>query len=197
MLAHTFDESPIFHSAFPVPERRSKASRAIFAAVLKDGMRFGRVQIARNPEIVGALIWYLPGCYPPGLVRKVRLLADYARVAAADLGGFIKVTRAEAIVAQLHPPEPHIYAYFIGVARGDQGRGVGKMLANYLVGEADRINLPIYLETQERSNVDWYKRLGCRILREGLALYPGGPPTWTMWRDIRHRQPPPESGAKD
>jgi hypothetical protein len=105
MLAHTFDESPIFHSAFPVPERRSKASRAIFAAVLKDGMRFGRVQIARNPEIVGALIWYLPGCYPPGLVRKVRLLADYARVAAADLGGFIKVTRAEAIVAQLHPPE--------------------------------------------------------------------------------------------
>jgi ribosomal protein S18 acetylase RimI-like enzyme len=183
MLAHTFEESPLFRCAFSDPGRRRRASNAIFRAAVKDGLRFGRVFLARNPEIVGALITYGPGGYPLSVFRKIRQIPEYARVATADLRGFVRIVRAQATVEKLHPSEPHLYVYFVGVARGEQRRGVGRALAKFFLSEADADRLPIYGETQERSNAEWYKRLGCRILREGVPMYRGGPPTWTMWRD--------------
>ena len=70
MLAHTFEESPLFRCAFSDPGRRRRASNAIFRAAVKDGLRFGRVFLARNPEIVGALIAYGPGDYPLSVFQR-------------------------------------------------------------------------------------------------------------------------------
>ena len=186
MLAHTFDESPIFNSAFPVKERRDKASRAIFTAVLKDGLRFGRVLIARSHGIVGVLIWYMPNGYPPTIFRKARLVLPYARAALADFGGLMKVIRMETILEHLHPTEPHIYVYFLGVARGGQGSGIGTALLSRGVREISGMNFPIYCDTQERSSVEWYRSFGFRVLRDAIELYRGGPRTWTLWRDAPH-----------
>ena len=191
MLAHTFDDSPLFRAAFPVPERRTRASRVIFAALLKDGLRFGRVHLAYDPDIVGALIWYPPGCYPMTLARKARLALgsrltlDFARVAATDPFGLLKFSRAQATLDRVHPTQPHFYACFLGVAVGRHGQHVGKDLADCLLAEAQRRQMPVYCETQERGNVEWFRRLGFRILHEGLEAFPGGPLTWTMWREPR------------
>ena len=191
MLAHTFDDSPLFRSAFPVPGRRTKAARTIFAALLEDGMRFGRVHLAYAPEIVGALIWYPPGSYPMSVARKARLalgsrlMLEFARIAATDPFGLHKFFRAQSMFDSVHPTRPHCYACFLGVAVGRHGQRVGKDLADCLITEAQQRQLPIYCETQERSNVDWFLRLGFQILHEGLEAFPGGPLTWTMWREPR------------
>jgi hypothetical protein len=183
MLAHTYDESPLFCSAFPLPERRMKAAHAIFKAVLRDGLRYGRVFVARDTEIVGALIVYLPGSYPMTTLRKLRLLPQYAQVAVADISGLIKIIRAQDTLLSLHPPGPYLYGCFIGVARGRQGDAVGTGIAKQFIKEADTMHLPMYGEAQELHIVKWYERLGGRIVREGVPLYEGGPTTWTLWRD--------------
>jgi hypothetical protein len=64
MLAYAFDEHPLFRLAFPKAASRSKILQTLFTTVLKDAIRFGRVEVACSHKIVGMLIWYPPGCYP-------------------------------------------------------------------------------------------------------------------------------------
>ena len=142
--------------------------------------------IARNHGIVGVLIWYMPNGYPPTIFRKARLVLPYARAALADFGGLMKVICMEMILEHLHPTEPHIYVYFLGVARGGQGSGIGTALLSRGVREISGMNFPIYCDTQERSLVEWYRSFGFRVLRDAIELYRGGPRTWTLWRDAPH-----------
>ena len=64
MLTYAFDEHPLFQLAFPKVASRSKILQTLFTTVLKDAIRFGRVEVACSHKIVGMLIWYPPGCYP-------------------------------------------------------------------------------------------------------------------------------------
>jgi hypothetical protein len=50
---------------------------------------------------------------------------------------------------------------------------------------ADEVGHPIYLETQEPRAVNLYFRFGFRMLEDGIETVPGGPLTWTMWREPR------------
>jgi hypothetical protein len=187
MLAHTFDESPLFRVTFADLDRRIAAGRAIFTAVLRDGLRYGRVYVVRNPTIVAALIVYMPGQYPMTLARKLRLSRQYAAIAIADFSGFLKILQTQKTLDGLRPKEPHIYGCFVGVGK-QYGGQIGKLIADQMRRIADEIGLPIYCETQERRLVRWYQILGGRVLDEGIPLYPAGPKTWTLWRDpIRNR----------
>jgi hypothetical protein len=182
MLAHTFHESPLFRVTFADRERRIAAGRAIFNAVLRDGLRYGRVYVVRNPGIVAALIVYLPGQYPMTFARKLRLSRQYAAVAIADFSGLLKILRTQKTLDGLRPQEPHIYACFAGV-RKEYKILLGTMMADQLKRVADEIGFPIYGETQEERLVRWYQSLGGRVLQQGVPLYPAGPKTWTLWRD--------------
>jgi hypothetical protein len=44
---------------------------------------------------------------------------------------------------------------------------------------------PIYLETQEPRSMNLYSRFGFERLQDGIETFPGGPLTWTMWREPR------------
>lgn len=82
-------------------------------------------------------------------------------------------------------PEPHWYVSAIGVDPAQQGEGLGSRLIAAGVERADREGRPIYLETETRSNVDFYEHRGFEVIEEivvtGLDL-----PVWLM---IRSPQP--------
>jgi hypothetical protein len=84
MLAYAFDEHPLFRLAFPKAASRSMILQTLFATVLKDAIRFGRVDVACSHKIVGMLIWYPPGCYPMSKSRILRLLPHYVRLVAVS-----------------------------------------------------------------------------------------------------------------
>jgi hypothetical protein len=182
MLASVFDSSPLFRAAFPRPAVRSKLVAILFTSVLKDAVRCGQVELAYNGSIVGALVWYPPGRYPLSLFRILRLMPDYARMAVAAPVGLFKLFRAHRMLNRVRPGEPHCHGYFLGGRHGEQ---VGGILAKILLNEADARSWPLYLETQERRSAKWYTRLGFRMLQDGVEAWPGGPLTWTMWRDPR------------
>ena len=135
MMAHTYDESPMFCSAFANPEQRYKAASAVFSAVLRDALRFGIVFLARDAQIIGAFMVYPPGTYPITLLRKLRLIRQYAQIAAADLKGLLKMMSAEKTLVGLHPPEPHLYGFCRCRSRAS-GRGWPRNpQASYCVGQ--------------------------------------------------------------
>jgi hypothetical protein len=180
MLARAFDDGPLFQSAFPVAASRAKVLQALFTASLKDAMRFGRVEVASGVRIVGVLIWYRSGGYPIPAGRVLRLASEYARAVAACPRGIMKLFRAQQTFNRIRPTQPHYHALFIGACEGEHA---GTELAKFLLKEADRAKMPIYLETQERRTVQWYGRLGFTVLQEGIEVFPGAPATWTMWRE--------------
>ena len=63
-----------------------------------------------------------------------------------------------------------------------QGRGVGTRMLRVALEEADRLNLPVVLATQEERNVTFYKRLGFKVM-DLSACEHGGYKNWTMMRE--------------
>ena len=122
MLAYAFDEHPLFRLAFPKAASRSMFLQTLFATVLKDAIRFGRVDVACSHKIVGMLIWYPPGCYPMSKSRILRLLPHYARLVAVSPVGIMKLFRAQTTLNGFRPKQPHCHGYFLG---GRQGERVG------------------------------------------------------------------------
>jgi hypothetical protein len=182
LLVESFFESPLFLFAFPEPDDRRFALRALFAALVEDALRFGRVEAAYADRIVGALLWYPPGAYPLPLSRELLGLPNYLRVLARCPLGVVKLYRAQAALDRLRPAEPHSHGYFLG---GQTGMRTGAALSRRMLDEADAHHWPVYLETQDPRAVVLYRRLGCVVLQEGVEILPGAPPTWTMWREAQ------------
>ncbi len=103
MLACAFDEHPLFRLAFPKAASRSKILQTLFTTVLKDAIRFGRVEVACSHKIVGMLIWYPPGCYPMSKSRILRLLPHCARLVAVSPVGLMKLFRAQMTLNGFRP----------------------------------------------------------------------------------------------
>jgi hypothetical protein len=191
MLAQCFRDHPLFVAAYAHPERRRKACETVFAAFLRDAQRYGLVDLAYDNGIVGVLIAYPPGSYPIPLVRKLRGMVAYLRIAAFSITGLLTLLRVETALLRLHPPQPHYYCFMVGAAPGHL-KCAGLILAKRLMDVADHEGVPIYLEAQESSSADVYAQFGgCTVLHDGVELYPGGPRTWSLWREPSPRPAEP------
>lgn len=180
MLAHAFDESPLFRLAFPRTVSRNKTLQTLFATLVEDSVRYGRVEAVYAGKIVGMLIWYPPGGYPMSFPRILRFLPQHAYIAAFHPLGILKLYRAQKTLDRLRPKQPHCHGYFLG---GRQGERIGRILIKRVLQEVDENEWPIYLETQEPRAAKLYARFGFRMLHEAIETLPGGPLTWTMWRE--------------
>ncbi|MEX5720848.1 GNAT family N-acetyltransferase [Geodermatophilus maliterrae] len=70
---------------------------------------------------------------------------------------------AEAALAERRLDEPHVTLAGLGVARRQQGRGLGAATLAPGLARADRDGLPVHLETSAGSNVRFYRRLGFTV----------------------------------
>src|SRR5262249_37228330 len=120
LLALSFDETSLFCMAFPKPAARRRILQGMFAAVLKDAVRFGRVEIAQSSQIVGIVIWYLPGGYPISMLRILRLLPDYLRMVVASPLGVLRLFRAERVLERLRPKAPHCHGQLLCARPGSR-----------------------------------------------------------------------------
>jgi hypothetical protein len=184
LLVRAFGDGSLFQFAFPDSATRHRFLQVLFTNILKDAMRFGRVEIAYNQTMAGILIWYPPGRYPVTIARELRYLLQYARVVVSSPLGVLKLVRTQAKLNRIRPKQPHCHGYFLG---GRPGEVIGKLLVNRLFDEADKIRAPVYLETQDRRSVNLYTRLGFKMLHDRFETIPGAPLTWTMWREPRVR----------
>ncbi|GGC42544.1 hypothetical protein GCM10011386_38490 [Parapedobacter defluvii] len=79
---------------------------------------------------------------------------------AIGITGIGRVLRRESRINRTRPMQKMAYLWFIGVPPDRQGAGTGSSLLQEMLAEADRMGLPVYLETSTERNLPWYGRFG-------------------------------------
>jgi hypothetical protein len=90
------------------------------------------------------------------------------------IGGIFKALKREGRIKKIQPKTPMVYLWFIGVDPAVQHSGRGSQLLSEIIGSAEKMDLPVYLETSTLSNLPWYQKFGFEIYSQsdfGYTLY--------------------------
>ncbi|WP_018615500.1 GNAT family N-acetyltransferase [Segetibacter koreensis] len=78
--------------------------------------------------------------------------------------GIKKALRREQYINQFHPKdEEFIYLWFIGLKKTEQGQGVGSGMLQEIINRSNNEKIPIYLETSNEQNLNFYKKHGFEV----------------------------------
>jgi GNAT superfamily N-acetyltransferase len=138
-------------------------------------------------RLVGVAAWVQPGGYPPSLGLQLRGLAGAFRALVPHPPALVTGLKYLLAIEKAHPHEELWYLALLVVDPRVQRLGVGGLLQQPMLDQADGDGLPCYLETQNEANLVYYRRFGYELDRE-LRPVRSGPPLWTI------RRPPASSG---
>ena len=182
-LARAFHDDPLQTYVFPDPVERASRSVPHFAALLRYGLRFGKV-LTTDAVPLGAAIWLPPDGWEMTPERAAAGgLDQLPTLLGTESAG--RFTQALSAVEPFHHSDvssDHWYVMVLGVAPEAQGRGLGRGLLEPVIGRADAARMSCYLETSQPANVTFYTHLGFRVLRD-VVDPPSGLRMWTFRRD--------------
>lgn len=101
----------------------------------------------------------------------------------SGLGKAHYLLKKEAYRAKVRPQEPFYYVWFVGIDSNHRGGACGRELKRHLFSEADRLQLPILLETTIEKNKRAYEYFGFKVYHTH-EFRKGMPPTYFMRRDV-------------
>lgn len=169
------DDWPML-ALFPDERRRPRAMRRMYALdVTPRALKLGKSLVARDgSELAGAALAFPPRrphlTLPADLLAAPRYLHVFGR-------RILQAQDMQRVLHAVHPKEPHIYLLYLGVR--EPGHGVGGALLTALTDDADRLGLPVYLESSTPASARLYARHGFERRRE--IVHPRGRFT-PMWR---------------
>lgn len=181
VLTDAFTDDPVWRAIGP--DRRAHrrlVQRGWFTSALWCAARWGNPTRAavRDGRVDGVAVCFDAEGYPPPTVAQTLANAPFL------LGGPLPIARAmkvdEAMAAN-HMREPHLYLWLLAAHPDAQRRGVGRALLADIAAEADRRELPVYLETFTPDNVPYYASFGFAIDEVHEDVVRGA----TLWRMTR------------
>jgi ribosomal protein S18 acetylase RimI-like enzyme len=186
LLARAFHDDPGAMIVEPDPALRPRATRTLFAPVVRQAIPFGRVLVAVAAEgaIVGVATFLPPGhdtardeeMIAAGLLEAIATVPDAAG-RMEPMVGYIEEQHARAIDG------PHARLEFFGVEPERQGAGIGSRLIAAGHATIDANGERCYLETFTTEDVAFYEKRGYRVVIEGVV--PGT--TTPLWGLIREQ----------
>ena len=178
-LAAAFQDDPVFAWFAPDPAARRAHLPRWFTVVAE--VIAGHGVSHRAADHTGAALWV-----PPGAEAMTAGQGEQLGEATEPFGPAAG-ERSSVLTAAMdanHPPQPHHYLWFLGVAPHRQGQGLGSaLLAGYLQ-ELDRAGEKAYLEATSPGNRRLYERHGFEVTGV-ISAADDAPPLWAMWRDPR------------
>ncbi|MEQ7052887.1 GNAT family N-acetyltransferase [Paenibacillaceae sp. P-4] len=174
LMSGAFARDPLFLHLFGDSEFDSKASSGVTAFVTflfeKSFLLHEEVWgYFENENLLGAYIVEKPQASMLQKMKGVLLIAKLIpllfQLSGSTLhllNSYMRVTRSAA------PPCAHHYLIMIGVKPGEQGKGIGKALLHHLLDKmnADVTSQGVALDTENKENVDLYRRFGFALSRE-------------------------------
>jgi len=151
--------------------------------VLNCAMLYGEVLVTQD---LSGIMFILP----PGHTRLT--VKEYIKggflLTSLVLGHkkYVASNECEKFVADTHERltegRRHYYLWGLVTDPKAQRKGIGSALVKIITDKADAENLPIYLETHNKSNVTYYERFGFRLIHTDTI--PGqGLDIWCMLRE--------------
>jgi GNAT superfamily N-acetyltransferase len=181
-----FFDDPFFAFLSPGERLRARGLTIFFRTSLAHLGKGGRVMTIRDTTdtMVGLAAWLPTDCYPQSEATQLAQAPGNLRALYRRPRALVDANRYLAAVAKNHPKEPHWYLLLLVAEPSMQRSGVGTMLMEHGLGEADEEGVGSYLETQNKDNLAYYQRFGYE-LRETLHPVKNGSPLFTMWRHSR------------
>lgn len=163
LLARAFYCDPLFGHFFPDPAARLNQLEALFAFRLRNALDDA---YAPSPALKGLALWELPRGHagrlnPAALPRAVAMAA---RAGWQPLRRMIRFQRWSLALRATLVRDPYVYLDTLAVAPAFQRQGFARQLLAPLLKIADDLGVPVYLETQNRRNLDIYTHFGFAVV---------------------------------
>jgi GNAT superfamily N-acetyltransferase len=185
VATEAFADDPFFFFLSPNERIRRRGLRiywrATIGALSDRGLLLG---VRREGRLVGAAAFVLPGRYPLPIPAQLRQAGGALRALVARPPAIVAGSRYLLAMEKAHPHENVWYLAMLVVDPSAQRQGIGGALQERVYPEADRGQIPSYLETQKEENLAYYRRFGYELVDE-LRPVKKGPPLWTMRREAR------------
>ncbi|MBD3197155.1 MAG: GNAT family N-acetyltransferase [Candidatus Lokiarchaeota archaeon] len=170
VLGRALAEDPVSLQAFPEKNERHENIKYVFRMASCIGMRYGEIY-ASSEKLEGIAIWiHSQGNFKKrwgNLICAIKAKVWNMGFQASRLINPIMEYNKE--MHNKHAPGKHLYLQTLGVDPKHQYRGIGSVLVNHMIEKNRENALPIYLETSTERNVGFYKRLGFKVIDEGIV----------------------------
>jgi GNAT superfamily N-acetyltransferase len=185
-LCRAFFDDRIYRWLVPDDAQRRRSAAIFYSHFVDACWPHGAVYAAGAGA--GAALWIPPG--------KELVTGEQAETFMRDLLASVEDDAASARMALLfqmlddnHPADACWYLAFMGVDPSAQGQGLGTRLLAAVLTQADRDQVPAYLEASCPENRRLYERHGFQTMRELTVA--DSPAIYAMWRAgtaaIQHR----------
>jgi GNAT superfamily N-acetyltransferase len=177
-IARGFDDNEIWVWLIPDDRKRLGLLTRRYAAMIKH-VCIPRGGAWATADLQGAALWT-----PPDRLKwtlREQLHEELSLLPGLGLRGAMRGRRLYALFRANHPSAPHYYLDTLSIDPDHQRRGYGSALLAPLLERADAERMPVYLETQRRDNVPFYRRFGFE--ETGEMSLADSPPLWKMWRE--------------
>ena len=172
MLAKAFFHDPVWVHVMPDTDERNEKLPIAFEFLLKYASKYGEIYASSHQlEGVVALL-------PHDKIKMTfwRILRSGAFKVGIGLGQEIgnRIQKAFDPIdkdrEELMGNKPYLYIQAIGVDPEFQGKGFGTKLMKSTFAIADKKQISIYLETETKQNLLFYKKLNFTVLKEQSLL---------------------------
>ncbi len=169
VLCRAFDQDAHINWLIRQDARRKSAMAALFRLLLTE--MGGELHATADGESVA--LWFPPGAAPSWNAQSRFFLG------LLNIAGPLRAIRRGIDLKRMdqqHPAEPHFYLQLLGVNPACQRQGHGSALLARLFEQARESNCPVYLETSNPRNEDFYTCHGFvrhaeTTLSDGLRLW--------------------------
>ncbi len=177
ILADGFFDDPVMSWLFPDEAKRSETLKGWFAFWTDIFGDLARLEVDASGD--GATLWAIPHPPPPP-PEAFAPVVEFVAAHHGDATGSIL-----ASFGQMNPPETeHWYLNAIAARRGQRARGIGALMLQPVLKEADEAGIPAYLESSNPRNLSFYRRFGFEDFGDRIELGAEGPYMQRMLRPV-------------
>jgi predicted GNAT family N-acyltransferase len=193
MMAATFFPDPLSCYLIPNESDRLEILEKVWSKMIKQDFPLGHIYCSHqehsdtsaslgNPQLLGIASWLPPNAKSPSLLQSLPLIFEIFLQS-----GFLSTSRILNVLTKteayrLHDcPTPHWYLDGLAVSPNAQGKGIGGLLLQPILQQADRQGEICYLFTSTDRAVKFYQRHGF-LVRDELRILKDAPPLWMMMR---------------
>ena len=167
ILTKSFEDNLSVNYIIKQDRKRERRIRALMDYSFEVCYLFGDVFLSNDKKACALIV------YPDK--KKTTLKSVWLDLAlilrSVGISNISKTLKREKLINSAHPKTPFSYLWFIGVAPGDQNKGIGSKLLQSVLEYSDQQSRPVYLETSTVRNLPWYSKFNFQPYHEEDLTY--------------------------
>jgi ribosomal protein S18 acetylase RimI-like enzyme len=181
LMANTFFGDPFASYLIPDDRHRLAILQRLWHDTLQHDWPFHHIYTSNR--FTGIASWVPPKATTPSLWESLPLIGmAFSRVGWRSTSRLLTALAATEAYRHRDCPMPHWYLDGLAVSPSAQGQGLGSLLLQPVLQQADRQGAPCYLYTSTDRAVRFYQRQGFVVVRDALQILKDAPPLWMMMR---------------